>query len=106
VCGANYRCEEVEICARPRHVIGLAASRHPVKEALAACNAGGACPGGGTCEALRVCVLSSPTPATGVPAQPKGGCAGCVVATGEVPPGAVAGVVLALASAARRRRRR
>jgi hypothetical protein len=94
-CGATERCEEVKICTRPRDTSGWGARRHPVKEALAACDVGGVCPGGGTCKAVTACV-----------AKPKGGCGGCAVAAGEVPPGVVAGVVLPLAWVARRRRRR
>jgi MYXO-CTERM domain-containing protein len=102
-CGTNYRCEEVKVCTKPRNTIGWGASRHPVKEALAPCDAAGACPGGGTCEALTACLASSAA-ATSAPAKPKGGCGGCAVAEREAPPGVAFGIVLA-ASAARRRRR-
>src|SRR5262249_51933228 len=63
-CGTTSTCQEVKVCTRPRFTIGWGASRHPVKEELAVCDASGACPGGGTCEALMACVAAGPPPTT------------------------------------------
>ena len=115
-CG-NNTCETVRLCVRPRNTVGWGASLHPVNDALATCDAGGACPGGGTCKELTACVApvvdaesSVPRGATDAGISPSGpavhapGCGCRIGAAASEPRGAsVVFAVAALWTLARRR---